>query len=242
MLWIWSIFIFIYGVCSQTVDPVGTVNISPIQKFFQDRCYKNAKHGDAYDQLVGLSFDFSKYAQYTATFLPDYIDHFCKNEKPILRLKMRDLTQQMSLCLSKEEKFLPQFTNDTFSYFTAFLCEDHGANIKTFFSSHGKECRNKLSYNNASIELGNCITKISFAKISDKGYAQKKDLCYDVDVMKNCFSGILNKFCPNFRAFEELNKRFFKYMNKPCSACLAHFSYLITMLGVIVALYTNKLF
>ncbi|XP_044753237.1 uncharacterized protein LOC123312803 [Coccinella septempunctata] len=239
MKWIYSILFLILGVVY--ADEVEKVEPSAIQQFLQQRCYKYAKEGDAYDQLVGLSFDFYKYAEYTATFLPDHIDHFCKNERPILKLKLKDVNKQMLKCLASDEKFLPQFVQDTFHYFMEFLCANEGSSVRTFFSTHGKECRGSLSRQNATDEVGACFSRV-FLTVNDKGFMTKDAICSDVGFVNGCFSGILDKYCPDFAAFKELNKRFFTYVNKPCSGCIFGVNNMVTFLCVLAALFYKKLF
>lgn len=227
----------IYGVYT---EEVAKVEPSAVQEFFRKRCYSNAKTGDAYDQLVGLSFDFYKYAEYTATFFPQHIQHFCNVEKPILKNKLRDVNKQMLKCLPQDEKFLPQFIQDTFHGFMNFLCVNNGSNVISFFSTHGKDCRATLSKQNATQEVGECFSKF-FLSVNDKGYMTNVNMCRDVGFVKGCFIGVLDKYCPNFAAFQELNKQFFNYINKPCSACIFGVNNVVTFLCVLVALLYNKM-
>lgn len=237
MRWMYSILFLVYGVLAQEIDKVGQ---SSFQQFLQNRCYKNAKEGDAYDKLMVLSYDFYKYAEYTAAFLPLHVDHFCKEEKMILKNKLRDVNKNLGGCLAKDEKFLPQFIQDTFHEFMEFLCADNGSNIKTFFSTHGKDCRAALSRQNGTEELA-CFSRV-FSSVNDKGYLTKDAMCKDVGFAKGCFAGILEKYCPGFAAFRELNNRFFKYINKPCSACIFGINNTVTFFCVLFAVFHKKLF
>ncbi|KAL3268357.1 hypothetical protein HHI36_007473 [Cryptolaemus montrouzieri] len=193
------------------------------------------------DRLTGLSYEFYRYAQYTATFLPNHIDHFCKNEKPILTLKLKDVNKQMLKCLPQEEKFLPQYVQNIFTDFMDFLCEREGANVKTFFSSHGKQCRDTMSSNNASQEVSTCFAKV-FTTVGDRGYVTKDVMCRDVGLVKGCFIGLLDKYCRDFAAFTELNKQFFAHISKPCAACIFGINNVVAFSSVLTALIWGKLF
>ncbi|KAK9881648.1 hypothetical protein WA026_017168 [Henosepilachna vigintioctopunctata] len=236
MKWIISLFFIFCVVYGQDVEKV---EIGIVQQFFEKRCYKHSTSGDAYDKLVVLSDDFRKYAQYTSTFLPDHIGHFCKNERDILINKMKDVNKQMLLCLPKEEKFLPQYVQDTITSFLQFLCQDGGTNVKSFFSSQGKQCRTSLSYNNATEEVGSCFSRV-FKTVRDNEYMTKTNLCSDVGLVKGCFSAALDKYCSGFAAFQALNNVFFRYINKPCSACIFGINNLFIYLSVAVSLLYSK--
>ncbi|CAH1115170.1 unnamed protein product [Psylliodes chrysocephalus] len=214
-------------VAAQTQEPYNELS-----NHWYTKCHTQTKTDAAFDKLYGDAVEFKRYLKYAFTFIPEQTKNFCNSERGNLEKRIKELSTDMRPCLAPNEKYMENFVYTSFTEFLHFLCHNNAESINIFFHPNAQECRNKLVTGTNS-NFGNCFSKL--LRPTATGQPNKKELCGDLTIVKQCFAETLTQQCPSYGAYKKLNEDFFKYVSKPCAGCAFYLNSILLVISLLAS-------